>query len=493
MSNQNIETGERFGNESMQESRSSLTDVADDQTIAKKKKNGPLIIILVVITLIAVFYLVVSVFFMKHYYFRTYIDDTDYSFQNKEQVLNQILNADDSQTITLIGRGEFTDEISAKDFSLAYVYDDTLQLINNSQNGFAWYTALFMEHNYNLPKKMTYDKDALEKAVRKTVFFHAENIKKPQNAQISSFDETEDKFTVVSEDLGAYPMIDRVMDSVLLAMTNHQETLRLDEKGCYENPEITDEEETIQKTVDEMNQYVKAKITYDWNGNQLVVDGKLIQQWLEIKEDEVTLREDAVAEYVNQLADTYDTYGKNRIFKTTSGNDIELASGSYGWKTDREQETKELIAAIKEGKEIQKEPVYLSKGYVKGTDDIGNSYVEINLSAQHLYLYKDAAIVLESDLVSGNVSNGCTTPQGVFGLTYKQKEAILRGEDYETKVHYWMPFNRNIGMHDAIWRSNFGGDIYLTSGSHGCINLPLESAAAIFDYISKGYPVVCYY
>ena len=130
----------------------------------------------------------------------------------------------------------------------------------------------------------------------------------------------------------------------------------------------------------------------------------------------------------------------------------------------------------------------------KGSNDIGNSYVEIDLTNQHLYLFKDGDIVLETDFVSGNMSKAdCVTPPGVFGLTYKTRNAILRGTNYETPVNYWMPFNGNVGMHDATWRRAFGGTIYLTSGSHGCINLPLHMAASIYEYVSTGFPVVCYY
>ena len=101
--------------------------------------------------------------------------------------------------------------------------------------------------------------------------------------------------------------------------------------------------------------------------------------------------------------------------------------------------------------------------------------------------------MMESDFVSGNSAKGYDTPAGVYSITYKQRDATLKGENYETPVSYWMPFNKNIGMHDATWRGSFGGTIYLTSGSHGCVNLPLNMAAAIYEYVSTGFPVVCYY
>ena len=142
---------------------------------------------------------------------------------------------------------------------------------------------------------------------------------------------------------------------------------------------------------------------------------------------------------------------------------------------------------------MEREPEYTYRGYQKGQDDMGDSYVEINLSAQHLYLWMDGEVILETDFVSGNMSNGNATPPGLFGLTYKQKDAVLRGANYTTPVKYWMPFNGNVGMHDASWRKSFGGDIYLENGSHGCINLPVKMAEEIYGYMEKRFPIVCYY
>ncbi|MFR2849244.1 MAG: L,D-transpeptidase [Hungatella hathewayi] len=118
--------------------------------------------------------------------------------------------------------------------------------------------------------------------------------------------------------------------------------------------------------------------------------------------------------------------------------------------------------------------------------------MEINLTAQHLFFYKDGKLLVESDFVSGNSSKGYDTPPGAYPITYKERNATLKGEDYRTPVDYWMPFNGNIGMHDAGWRSSFGGNIFKTSGSHGCVNLPPSVAKTIYENIEAGMPVLCY-
>ena len=110
-----------------------------------------------------------------------------------------------------------------------------------------------------------------------------------------------------------------------------------------------------------------------------------------------------------------------------------------------------------------------------------------------MYFYKDGKKILESDFVSGNVSKGYTTPPGLFSLTYKQRDATLKGQGYASPVKFWMPFNGGIGFHDASWRNTFGGTIYKKSGSHGCINLPYSAAQTIYQNIEKDYLVICFY
>ena len=151
-----------------------------------------------------------------------------------------------------------------------------------------------------------------------------------------------------------------------------------------------------------------------------------------------------------------------------------------------------MINDIKNGENIIKEPIYLQKALGTRENDIGSTYVEINLTNQYLWFYKDGDIVAQGDIVSGNESRGLSTPVGTYILNYKQKDATLKGAGYSSKVSYWMPFNSNIGLHDATWRNDFGGNIYKSNGSHGCINLPVYLAKKIYENIEPGTPIICY-
>ena len=91
------------------------------------------------------------------------------------------------------------------------------------------------------------------------------------------------------------------------------------------------------------------------------------------------------------------------------------------------------------------------------------------------------------------------TPNGTYYIYNKERNRVLRGTkqpngkyEYESPVSYWMPFNKGIGLHDASWRSTFGGNIYINSGSHGCINLPTGFAGSLYSQIYVNLPVVVY-
>ena len=143
---------------------------------------------------------------------------------------------------------------------------------------------------------------------------------------------------------------------------------------------------------------------------------------------------------------------------------------------------------------MEREPVYSYKGVGRdGTNDL-LEYVEINITQQHLWFYKNGQLVVESNVVTGNVSKKQETQTGIFPIAYKQSPATLipSNETNGTPVQYWMPFYDGQGLHDASWRTAFGGNIYQTNGSHGCVNLPPAVAAAIYDNIDTGTPVILY-
>ena len=178
------------------------------------------------------------------------------------------------------------------------------------------------------------------------------------------------------------------------------------------------------------------------------------------------------------------------------GTDVTVEDNEYGYRIDQSGELSQLLSDLKSGKDVVREPVYSSKGMQRnGTDDLAGSYIEVSLDAQHLWLYRDGGLVTETDIVSGAPTEERHTYTGAWPIAYKASPFTLTSDayGYDIKVKYWMPFVYGQGLHDAPWQSAFGGNRYKTgNGSHGCINLPEEEAAIIYENIDGGYPIIIY-
>jgi hypothetical protein len=191
----------------------------------------------------------------------------------------------------------------------------------------------------------------------------------------------------------------------------------------------------------------------------------------------------------------FNTSDKYRNFATTNSGTVAIAPGSYGWKTDFTGVTDKLYEAIQNKSDITITVGCSQSGYCMPSEvnDFGNSYVELSIAKQHMWIYKNGNLMLESDVVTGNPTTGMDTPKGAWFLMSMSTNAVLVGADYRTPVAYWMPFTESgCGLHDATWQPWFGGNRYITNGSHGCVNLPLEVAKQTYETIATGYPVIVY-
>lgn len=476
------------------------------EKVSKKKIITILLVVVAVsaIALFAVFYIWKMNFYKTHFFPNTYVNGADCSELDALAVA-EILKADVADyELTVLGRDEKGGQvelgvISAEDIGLEV--KDAMAEANGllaGQNASGWLLAALskQEQYLSVVHAVEFDETALKKCVMQWDVFDEANMIAPEDAYISDYKEELGGCEIVPEVAGTKLDVDMALSSMNALILGYGDKVDLVEQGCYTEPEILSTDANLLAKWEVMDKWLGAEITYDWNTFEVVVDGSIIQDWIITGEDgSLKLDEEAVAAFVADNASKYDTYGKSRKFTTTLGVELTLPTGGFGWKTDRAAVTEELLKMLEEGAVTKAEPAYSNTAPWHGMNDIGNSYVEADLSNQHLYLYSKGQLVFETDFVSGamNSTPDCITPAGVFDITYKTTNAVLRGSDYETPVSYWMPFYGNYGMHDATWRWEFGGDIFLTNGSHGCLNLPLDSAATIYNYMHEGFPVICYY
>ncbi|MDE7323386.1 MAG: L,D-transpeptidase/peptidoglycan binding protein [Lachnospiraceae bacterium] len=455
-----------------------------------QKRKKALVITAAAVSFIIIVYLGFALFFTKHFYLNTVINGVDYSACSVEVVQNRIMDTSGHYVLTVNGRDGLTDTITSSDIALRSVFGDEFEEIIGKQNAFLWPLSFFKKNEHTVDTMVTYSKEELERKIDTLCFFQAENIRRPQNAYLSDY--TEEGYQVIPEDKGTVPIRQRIYSAVEEAVDVLADCVNLDEKDCYTNARITSTDSELQRICEQKNRLTGVTITYTFGEDIEVLDGNIIKDWLIEDEKGYDIDAGLVREYVNSIARKYDTLGRKREFQTTNGDIITITEGAYGWWMNRAEETEELVEWIKNGKSGPKTPVYRAQAAQYGENDIGDSYVEIDLTSQHLWVYKEGQLVEETDFVSGNVSRGYNTPVGIYSITYKERNATLKGANYASHVNYWMPFNGNVGMHDASWRSSFGEDIYLRGGSHGCVNLPVKKAEVIYEYVEQGEPVIVY-
>ncbi len=429
-------------------------------------------------------------YFQSRFVGGTVIDEMDV-FGLSIADLEQQVRGYSIQVVQRQSDGAFcNEEIKGADIGLSYSSTEPFQEILQNQNRWLWF--LNPGESHEAVGIVTYDTDSLDATVKNLRGFDPDFAAAPADAYITDYD-PQNGFQIVEEVQGNQLNQRKTLEAVREAVERLAPEIHLVEADCYEKPAVTTEDTDFKEAFDKLQSYADITITYNFGSRQEVLDGITICGWLQVDGYDIALDQTKVEEYVSTLRKNYDTIFRPRTFNTSYGKEITIKNGDYGFWMDTEQETAELAAMIERGESGERTPVYRQKGASYDAPDYGDTYVEINLTAQHLFLYKDGTLILESDFVSGNVARGYTTPGGIYGLTYKQRNATLTGETYRTPVSYWMPFNNNIGMHDAVWRKQFGGNIYLTNGSHGCINLPYSAAQTIYNTIEKDTPVICYY
>lgn len=339
----------------------------------------------------------------------------------------------------------------------------------------------FKDKNYTIKNNISINNDELIDLLNKKLF---QNSAEPKNAEIHK---TENGFEITPEDNGSSLNKDITIEKITNAILNGEKEINLE--NDYKNAEITKENEELNSRVDKLNNIAKKKIFLRvYNGDVDEIGFNIFGQFID---ENLNVDKEKIKKYVEELKNKYDTANKKRTFTTVSGSNLEL-SGPYGYTINQNKEIEELTKNILDERNIERELIYSKKGKFDGTE-FGNKYVEVDLGNQIVYLVENGKVTYQSKCVSGNLRKGRRTPEGIYSITYKQKNAILKGQDYASPVKFWMPFNKGIGLHDASWRNKFGGAIYKNNGSHGCINLPVDSAKVFFDNVETGTPVICYY
>ena len=474
----------------------------------QKKKHKGLKVTGIIAAILAVtagcVYGAVTYYYADRFFEGTYINGIDCSNKTAYEVEQAIASTVEAYSIEVTSRNQDPQTISGSQIGYQYMSDGEVLNLLKQQKPYEWVRGFMETRSYNTQENVTFDKTLLQNEVKALNCAQPENQVEPENAYVAM---NGDEFTIVPETEGSKLKVKEAYKALDAAISGSQTSIDLGSTpDVYAVAAVTSEDSTLQATRDAYNNYTKASITYTFGDQTVTLDGSTLKNWLQFDEKGQLVQDDAsftqhVKDFVAQLASEHNTVGTTRSFNTTSGRTVSVYGSAYGWKIDQDAEAAQLTEEIRTGTQTTREPVYSMRANAYGYNDIGSTYIEVDLSSQHMYYYQGGSIIFDSDIVSGDIRyDDRATPPGIFTLYYKKSPDVLRGAkkpdgtyEYETSVTYWMPFNGGIGFHDATWQAYFGGDRYTYAGSHGCINMPLDAAATLYSIIDTNVPIVCFY
>jgi len=469
---------------------SQLKENADSDSKKKKRKKAGIIIGSIILVL-GLLYLGGVYFFTSHFIFNSTINGMNVALSNAEDAAALMDENIAQYTMTLVERNDQTETITPEQIDLVFKEKDAIPEMIQSQETWQWPLSLLPEKVESVHSTFVFDEDELNDTVDALVAVSGEGVVKVVNAHTTY---QEGQFVIVPETEGTQVDVAIFKEKLTEAISEGKTTFDLDQEGCYVAPQYREDNQDLIDTVDTLNNtYLKTTITYTFDGTETETLTKdTFAPWITVDDKlAIAINEDEVLAYTATLSEKYNTNDQSRPFTTSYGANITVNAGNYGFVIDSDGEANQIIADIATGQTISREPVYASTALSRDAKDYGDSYVEISITGQTLWVYVNGQQVVTTPITSGTVGTH-DTPTGVYAINYKTTDAVLQGEDYASPVAYWVPFNGDIGIHDSSWRSNYGGSVYLTSGSHGCINTPASAMATVYANVYAGMPVIVY-
>lgn len=476
----------------------------------KKKGKGGAVIAVAAVAVIAVggFFYGSKMFHYQNYFFNgTTINGVDCSDMTAKEAETKIKEQAANYTLNVKFKDNDTKSVSGKDIDYTYAGDGSVENVLKKQNSFLWFLGNGGKEK-DSQVTMQYSQEKLDAVIDGfDEFQSADGENAPASAYIT-FQNNE--FEIVDAVMGEGMDLTLAKQCIENALINADTEVDLEKAGVYDGTLVTADDETLNAQKDQLNELVRASITYSMpDGTTQVLDGNTMKGWLAVDADGNYSKDEnqwneRVKEYVANLAAAIDTDGKDHTFPATGiEGGVTISQEGYGWKVDQEQEIAKIAEEVDAHAADTREPQYAQREFAASTENngFGKTYVEVDASRQHIWLYKDGNLVVDGDCVTGLMEQSSYTKPGIYTTAAKESQKKLHGElqadgsySWERDVDSWIPFNGEIGFYDASWRSSFGGNLYLTAGSTtGSVALPTAVAQALYDNVDDGTPVIIYY
>lgn len=460
--------------------------------------KGFLIGVLLILLSVTCMYLGLAYYYRDGFSYNTWINGVYCTGKTMEEVNAELQSNAGYEGLTIIDSDGRSYTVSAKEVSADISFTHPLQRFKEQQNPLLWIDNMIGSRNeHEILPVMSYDEPAFEQKLTSLPFMTGRD---PESRRVeiikgeNGYELLHERTHVLNEE--------KTAELIRTCFKERQETLDLEAEGCYEELPLTEQMQETLALYEKLESFQRCGIVYVLGDEELPIDSSITCDFMQLDENgdfvfdengELIADRERTDAFIDRLAEEYDTVGTVRQFHASSGRVVTVEGGTYGNELDAEAEKEYLYESFVAKRTERHEPSYLQKACRQGKDDIGDTYIEVDMGNQKMYYYENGVLQIETDVVTGNMALGRDTPAGTYFVYNKQKNRVLRGADYATPVKYWIPVYKAIGIHDASWRKSFGGEIYLTGGSHGCVNTPTDEVASLYDMVEIGTPCILFY
>ena len=466
-------------------------------------------------------YMCGTLFMLGRYPFNTTLNGKDVSLKTPQAVAEGLVTGVQTRSLTFLLPDDQKETVRYRE--LGVFSPETIKEADRGLSPWAWPKSLFEKTEFTYDETLKYNERLFNQSILGLNFVRY-GVVAPTDAHVE--DRGLGEFVVIREKLGNQIDVDALKEATLEALRNGETELDVYKAGCYKEADVKaegvdlealkaeaqkrhdlyEEEQARIRAEEEEKQRVEAlaqdredfrsmKITIDLSANtKMTLLPTELDMMSKVVDNKVVVDEEAVRRYVKDLARIYDTKGKSRVFYTSVGSTVMVNPVEDGgctlssWEMNQGEAYNMLVSAL-QARGTQRVVIpWKNMGIAHGAvNDFGSTYLEVSIDNQHVWLYENGVCTKDSDIVTGlEADPSLRTPRGVWQTSDLYTEHTMTGNYGSAFVHYFIRVTQDgVGLHDASWRKRFGGDIYLTDGSHGCINMPYEPVAYIFKVLKE--------
>ncbi len=417
----------------------------------------------------------------------TVINDVDCSGKTVDEVSDIMAEKVLDYHLSIMYNDIMVDELYGKDIDLEFgELDKALEDICAHQKKLSWLKGVFFnsEHIYTT-KGLTYDTLTLSRFIDSSLVLGMTGTIESEDARLEYID---DKYEIIPEVQG--DSIDKAVFSakVTSAVLGLDPDVDINRDGLFIKPGLTADNKNIIHSCKTANKLIKDKLELNITDDVFEIPIEIKKDWFCVdREGNLALNEAELSKYMDRLDKSYGANTEVRTFKTFYGDEVTVTGGDFGTGIDRDKLKNDVNEAMFSGKDSR-----VIAEFAVFQKDIGKSYIEVDLSNQMLWMYKDGELILSTPVITGRDIEGCRTPEGVYRLKSKTENTVIKEKDEEHTVNYFMSVNGGYGICDAKWKNLFGGQVYKEDGSDGSVYVLEDASKTIYENCYENMPVIYY-